>query len=77
MRQMRQRRWRINVLDNAPEMRQMRHQKVLKTIGNTKGSKCLRQPDRNPTNEPGKWAQGWQENIGFEVKEPKAGIGEG
>jgi hypothetical protein len=25
-----------------------------------------------PTSEPGRRAQGWQDNIGFEVKEPRA-----
>jgi hypothetical protein len=31
--------------------------------------------DRIPTSEPGRRAQGWQDNIGFEVKEPKARYG--
>jgi len=35
---------------NAPEISQMRHEKVLKTIGITKGSNGLQQPDINPTN---------------------------
>jgi len=48
----------------------MRHQKVLKTIGNTKGSKCLRQPNINPTNGPGKWAQGGKRISALRLRSP-------